>query len=731
MNYRKPFFVLLAGVLLLSAAPGRSQTFENPSIQGSSSFAVITDSRTARECRPQMTAYKQTLEAEGLPVYIVSHDWTTPEQVRDVLRKLYAENALEGCVFIGDVPIAMITKAQHLTSAFKMDERDHPLHETSVPSDRFYDDFDLQFAPQGTPSQGLFHYYEMSPDSPQYISCDIYSGRIKAQKAYGDPYKQIARYLEKAVAEHRDATPFDQFVSYTGHGSYSNSLIAWRDEQQLLDEQFGDVFSRTHNAKFLRYSMQPFVKESLIREVRRDDVDMMVFHEHGMPHRQYLSGTPYVESAEDAAAEMQRSLRELARRPGSGRESAAKRAAEKGLDSTWYNRAEEPEMLRLDSIADLRTGIILEEVEAIAPNARFVVFDACYNGDYREDDFIAGHYIMAPGRCVTTFANSVNVLQDKSAFDLLGLLGEGLRIGAWAKNIHILESHVIGDPTYRFKAAHPELDINSMALKRNNGFWLGQLDNAIPDIQNLAMIRLWENDYPQLLAILLDKCSESPYSVVRYNAFRLLESLNGPEYKQALMLAAYDRFEFLRRIAVTRMGRIGDEAFISVLIDVYVRDRNAARIVFNISEAIRCFDKQQVEKAIETYFADKNFYHAREEKQELLDKLIERNELSPGESSTREILDPQGKPRWRQARISFLKNRPYHQHVTEYLTLLGDEQVPEILRVRMAEALAWFNLSVRRHEIADAGRKLLARGNCSPELAKEVQRMINRVESKK
>ena len=386
-----------------------------------------------------------------------------------------------------------------------------------------------------------------------------------------------------------------------------------------------------------------------------------------------------------------------------------------------------------DYPAMLTKGIrgILEEVEAIVPNARFVVFDACYNGDYREDDFIAGHYIMAPGRCVTTFANSVNVLQDKSAFDLLGLLGEGLRIGAWAKNIHILESHVIGDPTYRFKAAHPELDINSMALKRNNGFWLGQLDNAIPDIQNLAMIRLWENDYPQLPAILLDKCSESPYSVVRYNAFRLLESLNGPEYKQALMLAAYDRFEFLRRIAVTRMGRIGDEAFISVLIDVYVRDRNAARIVFNISEAIRCFDKQQVEKAIETYFADKNFYHAREEKQELLDKLIERNELSPGESSTREILDPQGKPRWRQARISFLKNRPYHQHVTEYLTLLGDEQVPEILRVRMAEALAWFNLSVRRHEIADAGRKLLARGNCSPELAKEVQRMINRVESKK
>ena len=40
---------------------------------------------------------------------------------------------------------------------------------------------------------------------------------------------------------------------------------------------------------------------------------------------------------------------------------------------------------------------------------------------------------------------------------------------------------------------------------------------------------------PQLPAILLDKCSESPYSVVRYNAFRLLESLNGPEYKLSLI----------------------------------------------------------------------------------------------------------------------------------------------------------------------------------------------------
>lgn len=389
-------------------------------------------------------------------------------------------------------------------------------------------------------------------------------------------------------------------------------------------------------------------------------------------------------------------------------------------------------MLRLDSIADLRTGIILEEVEAIAPNARFVVFDACYNGDYREDDFIAGHYIMAPGRCVTTFANSVNVLQDKSAFDLLGLLGEGLRIGAWAKNIHILESHVIGDPTYRFKAAHPELDINSMALKRNNGFWLGQLDNAIPDIQNLAMIRLWENDYPQLPAILLDKCSESPYSV------RALQRLPAARVAQRPRIQAgadAGRLRPLRVPAPYRRHTHGTYRRRGVHLRAHRRicqgpqcrphrfqhqrgdpllrqtaSRKGNRDLFRRQEFLPC-PGGETGAARQTHRAQ---------------RALARRVLDAGRFST-----PQGKPRWRQARISFLKNRPYHQHVTEYLTLLGDEQVPEILRVRMAEALAWFNLSVRRHEIADAGRKLLARGNCSPELAKEVQRMINRVESKK
>lgn len=729
--YKQLFRFLLGCILLISVLSARSQTIEPPSIEGKHSFAIVVDAQTAEKCRPQLHDYKQTLENEGLPVYVVSKAWTAPEEVRQILVDLHQDKGLEGCVFIGDIPIAMITKAQHLTSAFKMDEYKYDIQEVSVPSDRFYDDFDLKFIPQGTPAKGLFHYYELAPDSPQYISCDIYSGRIKAQSAYGDPYEQIARYLEKAVREHREATPFDQFVSYTGHGSYSNSLVAWRDEQMLLDEQFGDTFRHTLGAKFIRYSMQPFMKATVIRELRRDNLDMMVFHEHGMPDRQYLSGTPYVSSPEEAAEEIGYLLRERARRSPSSRKSAIDHARELGLDTTWYCAVDTPEQLRKDSIADLRSGIILEEVEWIKPNARFVIFDACYNGDFREDNFIAGHYIFSHGRCVTAFANSVNVLQDKSAFDLLGLLGQGLRLGAWAKNIHILESHIIGDPTYRFAAADPQLNINEMALQSGNEFWLAQLDSKVPDIQNLAMIRLWENNYPGLTEILLDKMSGSPYAVVRYNAFRLLESVGGEAFNKALFMAAYDRFEFLRRIAVTRMGRVGDDAFIPVLIDVYAQDRNAARIVFNIGESIQCFDKEKTQKAIEDYFADKTYFHADSLKKELLYKVSGYNGVSAADEALAEIQNPETSEWMKLARIAFLKNRPYHQITDELIAILRDETQSETVRIRLAEALAWFNLSVHKDEIAQTGRELLAETTPSAAFRKELTRMVNRLESKK
>lgn len=56
--------------------------------------------------------------------YLLVDEWKSPEQIRKLLIQLHSDrkSPLEGCVFVGDIPIPMLRDAQHLTSAFKMDQ---------------------------------------------------------------------------------------------------------------------------------------------------------------------------------------------------------------------------------------------------------------------------------------------------------------------------------------------------------------------------------------------------------------------------------------------------------------------------------------------------------------------------------------------------------------------------------------------------------------------------------
>jgi hypothetical protein len=714
-------------------------------MEGKSNFAVITDTETLKRCAADVDRYKAVLESEGLPVFVVSHDWKSPYEVKTVLKKLHDENGLEGCVLVGDIPIAMVTKAQHLTSAFKMDEQQFPIKEASVPTDRFYDDFDLEFIPQGTAQEGLFHYYELSPSSPQYIDCDIYSARIKAQSSGGDKYEQISHFLSKAVEQHNETNRLDRFVSYTGDGSYSNSLVAWRAERQLLDEQFGDLFAKNNNAIFLRYSMEPSMKKAASMQLRRDDTDVMVFHEHGLPERQYLTGEPETSGADEAVESVKRYLRNLYRRD---KEYAAEIADKFGVSPQWYDNALDSEQIAADSLADLLQGIILEDVDTIAPNARFVIFDACYNGDFRENDYIAGKYIFADGKCTATFGNTVNVLQDKSAFDLLGLLSCGVRIGNWARHINILESHITGDPTLRFtpSGAAGETDMNLMIANDDPEFWKGYLGHDIPDVRNMALIKMFNANYKGISDILYDQFINSKHAVVRWNAFRLLEQLSDANFRKALPVATTDGFEFIRRKAVTWMGRVGDDSYIPYLVDSYRNDYNSARVLFNIDGSLDSFDKNKVVAGINNRFADAKYYNAAAQKKALTkrvdpeyyrveygsaDDSDDETPMSRSESSFATIMDKKRSAGGRKAYIRFLKNQPYNQYVDSYISLLEDEAEDMQIRILMAESLAWFRESVHRESIMAAGKRILSKGTDDPVFEKELTRMVARLGSPK
>ena len=593
---------MFAGIALLAVSFAWGQTIVAPQQRPEkTSFAIVTDQVTWEKCRPEIENYRAVLEQEQLPAYILAGQWKNPEQIKELLMRLYRESRLEGAVFIGDIPIPMIRKAQHMTSAFKMDEEKSPRLDSSVPSDRFYDDFDLKFDYLGQDTtSALFFYYNLAADSPQALCCDIYTGRIKPLEDGTDRYQQIRDYLNKAVAAHQENNILDQFVSYTGEGSYSNSLTAWRMEQMILREQLPGVFDRENNARFMRYSMWDYPKEEVIAALQREDLDMLIFHEHGMPYRQYISATPRTHDPEEYTEFLKREfrskLRTVADRQGDVAGQMKKWCGEYHLDTSWFSGAFDPEWIRKDSIADAQLGIVLEDVPSIAPNARFVIFDACYNGDFREKDYIAGRYIFSKGKCVVAFANSVNVLQDKSANDLFGWLGFGTRIGLWARYTNILESHIIGDPTFCFSSGREGMDCNTwLTTSESPAFWLEMLrDSPYADLQNMALLKLFQQEYPGISDTLRMRFETSPYAVVRYTCMSLLEELNDQNFREVLKLAVTDPYEFIRRIAIHRMGRIGAPEFLPFIIDTYLNDYLSERVNFNVLTALEAYRWQEV-----------------------------------------------------------------------------------------------------------------------------------------
>lgn len=719
--------LITSGLLLCGALALQAQTFVKPTMKvKETSFAVITDKGTYQACEAEFKAYQEILGDEGLPTFIVYNDWRKPEDVKKVIAKLYKKNNLEGVVFVGNVPIAMIRKAQHMTSAFKMDESKYPWRDSSVPSDRFYDDFDLQFdyLKQDSAETNLF-YYNLAIESPQKIQCDIYSARIKAIDNGEDPYAQISRYLKKAIAEHKSGNKLDQFFSYTGDGSYSNSLVAWTPEVHTIREQMPKVFDREGRARFMRYNFSDYPKDDVINMLKREDLDLSIFHEHGVPERMYLSGSAATQTWNAHMDAMKYYWRGLARRyenrPKDFKDMLERMHNKYGLDSTWISGWNDPKVIEEDSLRNLRTGIILPEVTQMKPNSRMVIFDACYNGDFRERDYIAGRFIMSEGKCVVTFANSVNVLQDKMANEMLGLLGMGARVGQWAKLTNILESHITGDPTIRFKSIN-EVDCDALLKAPYNEAQMLELMNSpYADVQNLALHRLYRNKYAGISDLLRKTYETSPYMMTRFTSLALLEKLNDKNFRGVLLLSINDSYEFIRRTTIRMMQHIGLNEYIYPQIKNYVEDNLSERVAFNVELGLHVFDEAAVNAAIEKVMAETHIAIDKDK----FRKALERS--GRNRSMQKELVDKNTAERWRLTYCNSLKNYMAHAGVDGFINILKDNTESDQLRIRLLQALAWFTHSYRKADIMQTCDQLAKDKKLSAELREEAKRTYYRL----
>lgn len=372
--------------------------------------AVVIDPVSEREASAELAAYEEAISgADGYRVIRLCQDWQSPEEIRSRLKELYEGGKICGAVFIGDIPIPMIRDAQFFTSAFKMDQT-RPWKDSSVPSDRFYDDFELVFEYLDKDTDGdPYYYYSLKSGRDIPLSPDIFSGRIRPTDTEASTrYEKLRAYLLKAARAHQHPDRLDQIFVFTGSGSIAESKPAHMDEQLSLREHFPWMKNLPGAFTYMDHKDYDPVKPRVQNELMRPGLDIAILHHHGDYDTQYL-------------------------------------------------KVKEEDNLTLKDFGTFR------------PEAKVVLMDACYNAAFHMSDCIANEYIFQDGGTLVAWGGTVNVLQDKWPDEFLGLVAQGYPVGELNRLAPYLEMHVVGDPTFQFKNEHLAQSADQNCVKIRHG----------------------------------------------------------------------------------------------------------------------------------------------------------------------------------------------------------------------------------------------------------------------
>ncbi|WP_208112304.1 HEAT repeat domain-containing protein [Pedobacter metabolipauper] len=715
--------------LLLSAGVAGAQDIQKPGVNSPTSFAIVVDQNTYSQAKKEIDSYKNAVEKDGLGTYIISSNWKNPEEIRSVLKKLYNQKqSLEGAVLVGDIPIAMIRDAQYLTSTFKMNQKVN-WQRSSVPSDRFYDDFQLEFdfIKQDTARKDYF-YYSISPAGSQKINMSIYSARIKPPVIAGkDKYQLIREYLNKVVIEKsRENKINDVFIS-TSHGYNSESSNAWAGEQLAFKGQFPDLFRPGNQVKFFSFLNETFLKFNLLSALKSKDLDIAIMHGHGDTDIQLVNGYPYVSNPQGSIENLTRYLRAKVRDA-----KDAKRDVEKvkegfvkslGVSMGWMDNAFDPKVIEADSIFNDDLDIHVKDILSAKPNARFVMLDNCLTGSFHLDEYLAGYYPFSGGNNIVAIANSIGVLQDLWPDQLMGILQHGSRVGNWFKHTAYLESHIMGDPTFSF-TANTDFDVNKAITGKNSvAYWKTLLSKPDADLQALSLVYLARLlDSKALSALLKKTYLNSPYETTRMQAFQLLERLDNADYQEILISATKDPYEFIRRNAVNEISERGGKEFIPALINMVVDDYHSERIGYKIRTTLPFMDAETSKKQLEDQVNADRLVHFEKSKADLL-KLVNYSEVKvKGIIDT--ILDKSKADKVRLYDIMTMRAYRYHQTIPALIQTVKDQTNSDAIRIAALEVLSWFPRSYKKQEIIALCKEIEQGESYNQELKKQAKKNI-------
>ncbi len=616
-----------------------------PGIEGKNSFAIIIDNELFDKINNEIEDYKKLVEDDGLPTYIIAGDWDNPLVLRDLITEYYKDKALEGFVLVGNIPIVLVRDAQHLTSAFKMDQDRYPPIRSSVPSDRFYDDLDLKFNYLFRDTTDLkIHYVSLDYQSPSFIEKDMYSARI----LFAD-IESYKNYFEKLKRVRSKREEVDRLVTAWARGYVSGSNTAQEDELLAMREKMGFDKFRNGLITNLFYKSNPELAELILWTVSKPKNDIFIFHGHGK------KDCILVESYKDT------------------------------LDTT--------------NIVD----ISIEHLDKIG--TELVILDACFTGAFHNIPIFAGEVLKCDGDAVVVRANSVNVMQDIWATEDIGLLKYGVSVGRWHKTHSYLESHLFGDPTFSFNASDtiefmPPYDGYDYDEKFIPDLKKLALEHPDPAIRAQALKGLHRLVGEDITEFLYEVYENDPSFEVRMQSVILMARDRTEIFYNSLPVFIKDPYELIRRTAVKWMGEGGRESYIDYLKECILNE-TSERVIFNAVTSLSRIGGKKAESTLLDVYpviksniddfmvlhqAGTSISHSKKEwiEKEII-SYLKSDELKKKKTTVRSM------------RVQrFLRALPTLIDVVE-----DKRENPEI-RVMAAEALGWYGMYEKRGRIINA-----------------------------
>ena len=729
ISLKNYIFVIIASFCLFSCSNAKRD-----------GFAVVIDKQSYSEAKTEIDGYLKTVEKRGLHPILVIDRWGIPDSIRAELIRLYnaKSNPIEGCVFIGDIPIAKVRDAQFLTSAFKMDQGGrNAMADYCVSTDRFYDSFDLEwdFIQQDTARKEYF-YYSLRNDCSQKLRPTIYSARIFPRtNARGDKYEKLRRYMKRVNEADANNNPIDNVLSFGGHGNVSDSWEARMDEKIEMYDQMPWMRRQQKGIMYIDFRHDDFIKERLTTQLQIPELDYAVLHHHGSEEEQLLSGYPVTSSLPVSMDIARRYAHSQARSyMKRGRTAAeAKASIESYLRSpipdAWIKEANNPDVIASDDAYSYAQDLHVAEFAHYHPQVRMVSLDACYNGSFHVDESIQESYLFGEGNgTLLAVANTVNSIQDRWINRYLGMLGMGMRTGYITVFNNTLENHLFGDPTFAFTpAADPGFDVNEAVKNYSYKFWKKQLDNPYPAVQVLACYMLAEKCDGDFKSLLLDKFKTSPYGMVRLAALLELGQSRSDELIECIELGLNDGNEMTQRFAVLLAGDCGDKSLAETLVRLYCENTQPDRVRFDLtSTTLRSFDSVSVVSAFDKVFPEFTCYNNPDSVAK-----VKRNSLINATTSMTsdfedDVLTDKYSDKNRISDIRSLRNYPAHELVPVILEYLSEPKEPAIQEA-MWEALGWFELSYRAPDIAEKAKAVMNNERYDKAVRYQAQRAYNRL----